>query len=541
MYCGKCGSQISDGAKFCHVCGTPTQQSAPAAAPVYTPAQQKAPAPKKQPDKKLIGIVAAAAALVLVVVLIASLLGGPSATVAKALSKSGKEFQAVAEELGLAGLPDLLTEKKSSQTVSVQLNGLDGLAGLEGLGVRMNVDTSLPDKKIGISMAPFVGSADLVNLQVKLEDSKIYVGSPEITDSTFYMIDTRTIGKDINDLSEHLDGYRVEMLDDLGFSLFEVLEQVEKANEGNEKAAKEAKKAFEKFAKTIEVEKEGKETLEVNGKDLKCTAYNVVLTEDGLDALLDTLEDVYKNADNTDAYMDILKSVGLPSEARSEFKDSMKSSQEDVKEAFDTLHKTLKEIGDIELDVYLNGGYIVAVVYEEDNDTITLNIGGGKKYVDNISLRMESKDYEFAIVSTGNHACSGGKFTDLTEITEVYGSNENIVAEMELSWDLKGKDDNFRFTMDVDGEELEASGYVSFGNNALVIDLEEVFIPDAVNMGVEYRLEKYAGDNIKIKNSEELAKMSNSDLEDMAMMLAENAEELVGDLLADYPDLANLF
>ena len=58
---------------------------------------------------------------------------------------------------------------------------------------------------------------------------------------------------------------------------------------------------------------------------------------------------------------------------------------------------------------------------------------------------------------------------------------------------------------------------------------------------MEYRLEKYAGDNIKIKNSEELAKMSNSDLEDMAMMLAENAEELVGDLLADYPDLADLF
>ena len=29
---------------------------------------------------------------------------------------------------------------------------------------------------------------------------------------------------------------------------------------------------------------------EVNGKDLKCTAYNVVLTEDGLDALLSTVQ-----------------------------------------------------------------------------------------------------------------------------------------------------------------------------------------------------------------------------------------------------------
>ena len=538
MYCGKCGSQISDGAKFCHVCGNPTQQSEPAAAPVYTAAQQKAPAPKKQPDKKLIGIVAAAVALVLVVVLIVSLFGGPAATVGKALNKSAKEFGAVAEQLGLANLSGLL-EEKNSQTMSVQINEMDGLSGLEGIGVRMTMDTSLPDKKIGISMAPFVGSADLMNLQVKLDDSKIYVGSPEITEGTYYMIDTRTIGKDLNDLLGDLDDY--EGLEDLSFSLFEVLEQVEKANEGNEKAAKDAKKAFEKFAKTIEVEKEGKETIEVNGKDMKCTAYSVVLTEDGMDELLDALEDVYKNADTTDAYMDIFKSMGLPSEARSEIKTGLKDSREEVKEAFDTLHESVKEIGDIELDVYLNGGYIVAAVYEEDDSTITLNIGSGKKYVDNISLRMESRDYEFSIVSTGNHACAGGKFTDVTEITEVYGSNEDTLAETELTWDLKAKDDNFHFTMDVDGEELEAVGYVSFGNNALVIDLEEVSIPDEVNMGVEYRLEKYAGDSIKIKNAEELTKMSESDLMDVGTMLMENTEDLVGDLMEDYPELAGLF
>ena len=95
--------------------------------------------------------------------------------------------------------------------------------------------------------------------------------------------------------------------------------------------------------------------------------------------------------------------------------------------------------------------------------------------------------------------------------------------------------------MDVDGEELEAVGYVSFGNNALVIDLEEVSIPDEVNMGVEYRLEKYAGDSIKIKNAEELTKMSESDLMDVGTMLMENTEDLVGDLMEDYPELAGLF
>ena len=151
----------------------------------------------------------------------------------------------------------------------------------------------------------------------------------------------------------------------------------------------------------------------------------MVLTEDGMDELLDALEDVYKNADTTDAYMDIFKSMGLPSEARSEIKTGLKDSREEVKEAFDTLHESVKEIGDIELDVYLNGGYIVAAVYEEDDSTITLNIGSGKKYVDNISLRMESRDYEFSIVSTGNHACAGGKFTDVTEAMRIPWQKRN--------------------------------------------------------------------------------------------------------------------
>lgn len=551
MFCGKCGSQISDGAKFCHVCGAPMQQSAPAAAPVKTGAQKtgaqktgmqrKAPAPKKQPNKKLFAVAAAAVAVVLVIVLIVSLFGGASAKVGKALSKSGKEFQAVAEELGLTGVTELLKEKKNSQTVVLQLNDMSGIGELEGIGVRMSVDTSLPDKKIGISMAPFIGSADLVNLQVKLDDSKVYVGSSELTGDTFYMVDTKTIGKDLNDLSKTLGGSELEGLDDLSFSLFEILEQVEKANESSEKAAKEAKKAFANFVKTIEVEKNGKETVEVNGTDLKCTSYQVVLTEDGMDELLDALEDVYKNVDNTDAYMDIFKSMGLPSEVRDELKNGMKSGENEMKEAFDTLHEGVKEIGDIELEVYLNGGYIVAAVFEREGDSITLNIGGGKQYVDDISLRLESDDYEFAIVSTGNHACSGGKFTDQTEITEVYGSNENTVAEMELIYDLKAKDDNFSFTLGIDGEELEAAGYVSFGKSALVVDLEELSIADEVNIGMEYRLEKYAGDSIKVKNSEALAKMSDSDLEDMGMMLMENAQALVEDLMADYPSLMYLF
>lgn len=526
MFCGKCGNEIKEGSKFCPVCGAPAYAAAAAAAPA-APVVPAAPVQKKA--AKLVPIIAAGAALVLVIVLVLSLFGGASAKVGKALLKSGEEFVAVAEELGLTGVDDLVKDKKISQSVTLRLDdtGMD----VDGLGVRMNVDVTVPGKKIGVSMTPFIGSADIASVQAKLDNSKFYVGSPELTKGSFFMVNTETIGKDLAELTG------AEEMEDITFNLFKLIDQLEEAAEGNEKLTKDTKKALTKFAKTIEVEKEKKQTIEVNDHDLKCQAYSVTLTEDGMVELVEALEEAYSKANNTDAYVDIVKSIGLPDYVAEEVEYSLENV--DIGETFDDIRDTVKDIGDIELDVYINGGYIVAAVYEEDDQTLTVNIGGGKNYVDDISIRMEGDNYETAIVSSGNHSCSGGKFTDETEITEKYGSNKSTLAKFEIEYDLKAKDDNFKVTLVADGDRMEAEGYAKFGKNAVELRLDELEI-DGVTVGIEYKLEGYAGDNIKVKKTLDVAKMSEDDLMEEVEAIGENVEELLGSLAEEYPDLSYL-
>ena len=59
MFCGNCGQQLADGAKFCPTCGSPVAGSAPAPAP----APVAAPVVEEPADDtELIAVIAAAIA-----------------------------------------------------------------------------------------------------------------------------------------------------------------------------------------------------------------------------------------------------------------------------------------------------------------------------------------------------------------------------------------------------------------------------------------------------------------------------------------------
>ncbi|RAZ93552.1 hypothetical protein DK853_39685, partial [Klebsiella oxytoca] len=76
----------------------------------------------------------------------------------------------------------------------------------------------------------------------------------------------------------------------------------------------------------------------------------------------------------------------------------------------------VKTVGDIELDVYVSGGYIAAVVWEDkiegERVEVTACFGGGKHYADDLSLEMRVSDVRVRLESTGNHGTEGVEYTD---------------------------------------------------------------------------------------------------------------------------------
>lgn len=540
MFCANCGTQLDDDALFCHGCGARTNVQE--AAPVNTPEEGSGKTSGKGSGKtsrkfpkKLISILAVIVALALVVTAVSTIFVGPSGKLLKALAKSGNEFLSAAESAGLTNLGSIATMKDVSMDYDFWLDKLDGSSELEGMGVRGFLDTSLSNEKIAISATPYFGSADLVTLNVKLDGEKLYAGSPELTKDVFYMINTKTIGADAEKL------FGAAGVEDLGFNLFELIKSIEKIASDNADVQKAVSKALRSFLKEIEVEKDGTETMEVNDQDLKCTAYHVTVTEDSMEALLDALKDIYGGIDNTDQYVDILKSVGLPDEAIDEFESALETSEEETDAVFDTLDDAIGELGDVELDMYVNKGYVVAAIYELDFDgesmEVILNVGGGKNYIDDISLRLEVDDSVLSISASGNHTGKGGEFTSEMKVK----ADKQTLADVELSYAPKAKSDNFSFELSAPGGKLSAEGQVSIDKNALAVRMEKVKIASELTFGFDYQLSKYSGDRVKTGKSESLFEMSQDELAEAFTEIGENATELLEDLISEIPALQYLF
>lgn len=523
MFCAKCGTYLDDDTLFCHNCGTPIEAEA-------TNSRRKK---QPKPPKKLLSILAVLVAIVLVITAVSNIFVGPSGKLMKALVKSGKAFHTAATRADLTDLADIVTMKNLSVDYDLWLNKLDGMPTVKGLGVRGFVDTSISNKKIAVSSTPYFGSADLITLQMKLDNDKLYAGSPELTEDSYYMLNTATIGSDL----EALIGYS-DIPSELGFNLFEVISQFEKINSENAKLQKDLKKALRTFAKEIEVEKDGTETVEVNGKDLKCNAYQVTITEDSMSDLLGNLQDITNSVDNTRQYLDLMESIGMPDDVISEIEYSLEDSISESDELFATVDDFISDLGDLELEVYLNDGYIVSVVYESDILNVFLNIGGGKNYVDDISLTFESSyGSTLVFVASGNHAGKGKEFSTNMQ-TKIDG---DTLAKCEISYAPKEKDDNFSFKLTSVNFELKTDGQVDISKNALSIRAEKVKIGTENSFGIDLKLGKYNGDRVKVKTSKYLAEMSENELFEEFTELGENASEMMDNLIDDFPVLQYLF
>ena len=359
------------------------------------------------------------------------------------------------------------------------------------------------------------------------------------------MVNTKTLGADLAALIPDAEG-----LEDLNFNIFELVKILEESLTIDEAKLKEAN---ENLVKAIEAEKVGSEEMEINGNDIDCDHYEVVIPQDAMEDYVKAIVELMGDVNYAGMVEDILRAIGCPEEALEEVRYELESM--DTTEAFEEVEEVLVEVldmvGDIELDVYLDGGYIMAVVYEFEVEGVEveliLNLGGGDNYVDDLSLRVVvGEEGEVILSSSGNHSGKDGKFTDKTTLKTKAGGMKMTLMTSEMSF-KSGKGDNFQWTLDMDeiaSTVVEVNGSITFGEKSAEYSFDEITISqygdELATIGVEYKIGPFK-DNIKVSDTVEILKLSQDKMMEEVQKLGENVQDWAMGLENKIPELIEAF
>lgn len=587
MVCKTCGNALNPTDKFCRYCGTtvpaepqqpPVQQAAPQAStftPTYTPVNQSAPnpvnsapvsqtyipgqntnvppkttgkgahlkpTPKKKPGKGLlIGGCVAAAVLVIALVVVLILTGNPTVKVGTAFKNTVEEFAKVADAWNMDEAAEFGKKEAVSVSADVKLNAInENYMGyyaetISGLGAAIDMDVDLENREMGLMAAVNMGSAELVSAMISAEDEMLYVGVPDFLND-FYGVNTETMMKDLDDMGAGL-GEAAQ----ISFNIFEMMEIVREYSGDSEEMRQTITDATAQLAKELTVEKAGKETVNVNGESLKCQAYTVVIPQDALEEWFEAVEDAATSADAMEMMEELFNAMNLPEDIVEELMYEVEYSYSAPD--FSEVYELLDVLGDIELKVYVKSNKVAGILYKEKIEgtkvEIGLYIGGGDRYVDNLSLEMKVGGEKLTIESEGDHTAKEGVFTD--ELTIKLPDGEKYT--LETAYEPKAESDNLtiRFgneyatlnmegTYAVTGDRYE----LSFDEVTMVQDGEELF-----SVAVSYEITDYEK-RIKVSDARLLSDLTEDDIMNLAEELEGNAAEWLLELYSSYPELLEM-
>lgn len=569
MFCRQCGRKMEDGARFCPHCGAAAETAETPVPGTDLLADALVPQPMTDPaaagpamggtvppaeNGRILGagkkrrslglpaaiggaVIAAAAAAV---ILLSGLLGGPKAALAKAALKSVNAWQSAAQAVGLPDMGKLAKNRQITQELSLRLKSVSDevsyyysdLSALEGLGVRMTEGINLPDRKMDLSAALSYGSSDVLSGWLCVDNDTVTLGSPEFLDSGVYGFSTETLGRDLVHLSDEIP----EELEDISFNLFDLIETFSKPVEVDKAALKE-------LADAIEAEKTGKVSMDINDHNVDCTGYHVIIPKSALRDWVNAVEDAYKDRGLDDAVIDMLRSFGVPGDELSEIRGDLEDSL-NGREMFDSLKEIIKAVGDVELDVYLSGGYIAAVEWEDkiegEKAELGAFFGGGKNYADDMSLELRISDARVRLSSTGSHSAAGGTYTDETTF-RVQAGGGNFSVKSEVNYQPKKSADNFEWTVKGEGFSLTAEGQLEGTKDSLSMELDKLAVSamgmELVRLEAGYAIRPYEALSRPSKAPAMLAEMDEEDMMELCSDVSANAQSWALDMLNDMPAL----
>lgn len=561
MFCLKCGKEIEAGAKFCPHCGAATSAGFGAAGgasaptppepPVYTvPGVQSSSWPESGQDGNkrrgapllIGGIVAAALVMVLIVAAIGGLFSSPRGQVEKAIAKTAAAYVSAGDHLALPELSKLLEGRSYTQRVSLALNSLSpeltgryDLASLRGLGMRVDADYDQKGRKMDAEIAAFWDGEDLAVFQMLVDGGDMLFASPQFTKGEAYGVNTETLGKDLVRLGAWSKEVDIEKI---GFNLFDLMDKALSSQEQAKEAQAAMGDAYKQLFDAVQVEKGGKQKVEVNGKSLDATLYHVVVPEDAMKDYINAWEDAMKLVDAQAVSREILLAMGFDKGTV----DNMLSGA-DVSDVYsqmaDTLKQAVKTLGDLELEVYVSGGYVSAVEYSDRVQgakvEVGLYLGGGENYVDDLSLEVVLNGQKLTIQSTGDHAAKSGVFTD--ETTLRVDSNR---LTSELRYQPKADNNNFEWELKVDNTaSLSMEGQLTATKNSIDLKLDDLSVKAAgsklLSLEASYYLGPCKGMTVSLSNPKLLSDMDEDDLQDLIADIADNAEDWTYDMMDKLP------
>lgn len=579
MFCPKCGKEITGTAKFCPYCGAqfqegsaPSEPAAPAEpaspapeSPVYSapsapesPAYSAPSAPvppvytapqgagsfdasavpagggKKRLGAGLIigGIVAVVLVAALAVALFGGLFSSPKSQLVKALAKTADAYAAAQKNVDLPDMTKLFQSGSYSQRVSLSLDSFSPevtayspeLASLKGMGLRLNMDRDQDGRKMDADMALFWDNQDLLSFQVLVDDNKMYFAAPDFTGDSAYGFNTETMGADLVRLGAEDDEINISSI---SFNIFDLAERFSSGDTQDEESAKAHLEAWQQLSDAIEVKKGGKQTIEVNGRNVDATVYHVVVPGDAMKEYIDAMADAMKAADTGASVEEWLEAIGLDRNSI----QALVSEMEEV-DTYGELARELRDmadsIGDMELEVYVSGGYVSAVEYSDRIDgtkvEVGLYLGGGDNYVDDWSLSLNVGGEKVSVESTGNHGGRDGVFTDETTI-RADGTRLTSV----LRYEPKASDGNFEWELKVDGTaSMAVEGQLTLTESVIDLQIDEISFKAAgsklFTMKGAYYLGPCDGMKVSFSSPKLLAEMSEGELLSLYFDIMNNGE-----------------
>ena len=548
MFCRVCGKSLEDGVKFCPSCGAPTDPgvppvsagSVPAPAPESggtPPAGEPSAAPGKKLGKKriVIGIIAAAAVLCVIAgAAAAGLFGGPKAKVARAVSRSVRELSAIPETLGLTGLADTAGDRSLSQSLDLSVDTVDmgssGASLLEGFGISVQAGADLGGRKLGLSAGLTYGTAELFTGCAAAEDDTVWCFVPMLLRNTAVGLSTSTLGADLVRLGAPGE------LKDLSFNIFDLADVfAEPARPGED--------SVKALLKAVSAEPDGSRDLQIGGSTVKCSGYRVVIPESALRDFLDACRDAVDAREYDAEIAGILTRAGLGTDAVSAFRDSFR---EQVRASFGSWENMLRELGDIELGVFLNGRRVASVTWETEAGgtpvSAVLRIGGEKDYGDFLSLEAGDGGSRFRFESAGSHRGAGGVFTDESRLTVEGGREDGLCLTSETEYRVReSKDRNFRLQIRGSGFSACLEGILDTGGSSLALNGGELTVDTdggRVCLACSLSAGSYSGLVNPAEKTVFLSDISEDGLRSMLLDIQDNVSDWLGGLKDMLPDFS---
>lgn len=385
MKCTHCGAELMENDKLCSVCGTPAETDM--AADAVTGAAQaevvEAPVPEAPKKKSKLAVMIVAAIAVIAIAAFAAVkmtAKDPKEVVIAAFENIWPDDQvSPAEELfGLSEFAAAMSTTSSEVDMGLKVDSSsdESVNAFAGAGIRVAGKNDITNQTSSFNMGLTYNDMDVANLDVYYGDETLMLALPELISPVLTLDLSEGLEERIQNsplLSTYLAQSGVDV-DGLAAYLKELMDEaVTQADEGTMPFDMEALmtryregcKAQDNFKAALAVEKGGKGTFTMNGKEVSCTGYQVTVSKDSMIAFLRTSSDFFLQDETLkhDFLMQLESSVRMSElMGGSIYGGAMQTPEELQAQTYEELKTTVDEmityldssLSDVEMTVYVD-------------------------------------------------------------------------------------------------------------------------------------------------------------------------------------------